>query len=77
MGIRVRINGRSDECVEDAQEIRRLNLDITTMLAYVSALTNGSNRWIYTDAFLTQQAASERVASVKAFLDSTFDGTSL
>lgn len=74
MGVYVRINGESNQNIENTSDIRRLNLDITTLLAYVSAQTNGSNRWIYVDPFLTRQAAQERVISVKKFLDTTFEG---
>lgn len=76
MGVYVRINGQSDQTIENTNDIRRLNIDITTLLAYVSAQTNGSNRWIYVDPILTQQAADERVKSVKKFLDATFEGIS-
>lgn len=74
MGIDVRINGRSDEIIEESKVISKLNLDVTSLIAYVSAQTNGSNNWLYTDPCLTQQAASERVQSVKGFLDVTFEG---
>lgn len=73
MGVHVHIDGdASTKPVDAAPAIRKLNLDITTLLAYVSAQTNGSNRWKYTDPYLTQQAARERSASVKAFLDEAF-----
>jgi len=37
-----------------------LNLDVTTLLAYVSALTNGSANWVYKEPLLTEQAERRR-----------------
>lgn len=59
--------------LENINKIGVLNLDVTTMLAYVSALTNGSN-FEFTDKILAQQSALERSVPVKAMLDKIFEG---
>lgn len=59
--------------VENINKIDKLNLDVTTMLAYVSALTNGSN-FEFADRILAQQSALERSAPVKTMLDKIFEG---
>lgn len=62
--------------LENINKIDTLNLDVTTMLAYVSALTNGSN-FEFTDKILAQQSALERSVPVKSILDKIFDGKQL
>lgn len=57
------------------KNVNRLNLDVTTLLAYVSAMTNGSASWQYAEAILTEQAICERKKPVKATLDKIFDGS--
>ncbi|XP_055678574.1 UPF0415 protein C7orf25 homolog [Lutzomyia longipalpis] len=54
-----------------------LNLDITTLLAYVSSLTNGSCDWEYEEPILTEQARSEQRCPLKATLDGIFAGKRL
>lgn len=54
-----------------------LNLDVTTMLAYNSALTNGSCSWIFKEPLLTEQAEMERESPVKPMLDKLFQGKTL
>lgn len=49
-----------------------LNLDITAMIAYVSALTNGHTNYVFQEAILTDQAKRERYNPVKPELDSIF-----
>ena len=49
-----------------------LNLDITAMIAYVSALTNGHANYVFKADILTQQAERERLYPVKPELDSIF-----
>jgi len=46
-----------------------LNLDVTTLLAYVSALTNGSANWVYKEPLLTEQAERERASPLKPLLE--------
>lgn len=53
-------------------EINLVNLDITTLLAYVSAMTNGSCNWIYKEPLLTEQAKWEKLKPVKPFMDELF-----
>lgn len=59
--------------LENINKIDKLNLDVTTMLAYVSALTNGSN-FEFADRILAQQSAMERSMPVKSMLDKIFAG---
>lgn len=56
------------------RSVKRLNLDVTTLLAYISAMTNGSASWKYAESILTEQAICERQKPVKATLDKIFDG---
>lgn len=62
---------------EAISRVDTLNLDVTTMLAYISAMTNGSNNWEYQEPILTEQALWERQNPVKAELDRVFTGKSL
>ena len=55
----------------------KLNLDITAMIAYVSALTNGRNMFQYKEKILSEQAAWERSNPVKPELDKIFLGKEL
>lgn len=56
-----------------------LNLDITTMIAYVSALTNGHADYDFeeSEAILSKQASWERLRPVKPYLDELFTGKKL
>ena len=49
-----------------------LNLDITAMIAYVSALTNGQTNYVFKEPILTDQAKRERDNPVKPHLDTIF-----
>ena len=76
-----------NESLEDEEDVRvdidagidhsRLNLDITAMIAYVSALTNGGCNFTFKEPVLCQQAAWEREKPVKTLLDSLFSGKEL
>ncbi|XP_055615477.1 UPF0415 protein C7orf25 homolog [Toxorhynchites rutilus septentrionalis] len=57
--------------------ISKLNLDITTLIAYVSAMTNGSSHWEYNEPLLTEQAQWEREKPIKPLLDQLFHGKEL
>uniref|UniRef100_A0A8D8FR92 UPF0415 protein C7orf25 homolog n=1 Tax=Culex pipiens TaxID=7175 RepID=A0A8D8FR92_CULPI len=57
--------------------VRKLNLDITTLIAYVSAMTNGSSHWEYSEPLLTEQARWEREKPIKPLLDDLFHGKDL
>jgi hypothetical protein len=61
--------------------VTRLNLDVTTLVAYVSGLTNNEpgrdalGRCVrYKDAVLIQQSEWEKTTRVKPFLDHLFEG---
>jgi len=71
--------GLGDVAVKEEEGIdhSRLNLDITAMIAYVSALTNGGNNFTFKEPVLCQQAAWERERPVKDLLDSAFSGKQL
>ena len=55
----------------------RLNLDITAMIAYVSALTNGHADHEFAEAILAEQASWERERPVKPVLDRLFGSKKL
>lgn len=55
----------------------RLNLDVTAMIAYVSALTNGGCNFKFKEPLLSQQAEWERERPAKPFLDKLFEGRKL
>ncbi|XP_063705012.1 UPF0415 protein C7orf25 homolog [Culicoides brevitarsis] len=54
------------------QEIDILNLDVTTLIAYTSNLTNGFSFCEFGDHILNQQAEMERKNPVKPVLDAIF-----
>ncbi|CAO1347720.1 unnamed protein product [Diamesa serratosioi] len=55
----------------------KLNLDVTTMLAYVSELSNGGSNWKFNEKLLNEQADQERKEPIKPILDKFFDRKSL
>uniref|UniRef100_A0A146M6L3 UPF0415 protein C7orf25 n=1 Tax=Lygus hesperus TaxID=30085 RepID=A0A146M6L3_LYGHE len=57
--------------------INKLNLGVTAMVAYVSALTNGNCHVNLKGKVLSQQAEWERVRPVKPVLDKYFEGRKL
>lgn len=63
--------------LEAVERVDTLNLDVTTMLAFISAMTNGSSNWEYQEPILTEQALWERQSPVKTVLDRIFDGKRL
>uniref|UniRef100_A0A182M5A5 DUF1308 domain-containing protein n=1 Tax=Anopheles culicifacies TaxID=139723 RepID=A0A182M5A5_9DIPT len=58
-------------------EIRLLNVDVTTLIAYCSAMTNGSARWEFKQPLLSEQARWERDKPVKPVLERLFEGKRL
>uniref|UniRef100_A0A1I8PVU7 DUF1308 domain-containing protein n=1 Tax=Stomoxys calcitrans TaxID=35570 RepID=A0A1I8PVU7_STOCA len=56
----------------DISNVGILNLDITTLLAYVSNVCNGSCNWIFQEPILTEQAEKERESPLKPILDKLF-----
>ncbi|XP_056376493.1 UPF0415 protein C7orf25 homolog isoform X2 [Hyla sarda] len=55
----------------------RVNLDITTLITYVSALSHGGYHFIFKEKVLTEQAAQERREKVLPLLDSFMEGKEL
>lgn len=76
LNIVVRINGKSnsfeDQPVQSNND--KLNLDVTALMAFVSALTCESCNFVFQQPILTEQAQSESLSSTKEFLDQTFQG---
>ncbi|XP_020623959.1 UPF0415 protein C7orf25 homolog isoform X2 [Orbicella faveolata] len=66
-----------DRTTGNVQECKCINLDITTMVAYVSALTNGGCGFIFKEAVLTKQAKQERLNPVLPMLETFFKGKEL
>lgn len=58
-------------------EIGILNLDVSTLLAYVTNMTNGEAHFEYREPLLTMQAEWERSRPVKPILDELFKGKRL
>ncbi|XP_043279461.1 UPF0415 protein C7orf25 homolog isoform X2 [Venturia canescens] len=61
----------------DSKDIKTLNLDVSTLLAYVSNMTNGHANFVYREPLLTGQAEWERSRPVKPLLDKLFQGKEL
>ncbi|XP_067635809.1 UPF0415 protein C7orf25 homolog [Eurosta solidaginis] len=61
----------------DVTNVSTLNIDITTLLAYISNVCNGSCNWIFLEPILTEQAEKERQTPLKPVLDNLFEGNSL
>lgn len=77
LGIEVRINGQSkDSTLANIQtnDINKLNLDVTTIMAYVSSLTYGNYNWEFKEPILTEQAIKESINPIKQHLDELFEG---
>jgi len=65
----------SDNC--ESIDNSKVNLDITAMIAYISALTNGRNNFEFKEKILSEQASWEKKSPVKPFLDSVFENKEL
>lgn len=76
LGIEVRINGefKSKQTHDDECNITKLNLDVTTIMAYISSLTCGNYNWEFNEPILTEQAIKESLNPVKIHLDELFQG---
>ncbi|XP_063864782.1 UPF0415 protein C7orf25 homolog isoform X1 [Scylla paramamosain] len=59
------------------EQLGRINLDVTAMIAYVSSTANGGANFVFQDKFLNEQAACERKNPVKNTLDAYFKGREL
>lgn len=75
-GIKVRTMGQNLENVIDMASdcllTKKVNLDITTLIAYVSELTNGGENWIFKERLLSEQAEQERRLPLKPKLEEYF-----
>lgn len=58
----------------DLGNVSILNLDITTMLAYISNVCNGGCNWKFLEPILTEQADKERECPLIPILDKLFMG---
>lgn len=58
-------------------DITLLNLDVSTLLAYVTNMTNGYANFEYVEPLLTTQAEWERARPLKPVLDNLFLGKEL
>ena len=59
------------------EECRRVNLDITTLITYVSSLSHGRCHFTFREPVLTDQAAQERRLQVLPQLDAFMQGKEL
>ncbi|XP_074505871.1 UPF0415 protein C7orf25 homolog [Sebastes fasciatus] len=59
------------------EECRRVNLDITTLITYVSSLSHGRCHFTFREPVLTEQAAQERFQHVLPQLDAFMQGKEL
>ncbi|XP_017296087.1 UPF0415 protein C7orf25 homolog [Kryptolebias marmoratus] len=59
------------------EECRRVNLDITTLITYVSSLSHGRCHLTFREPVLTEQAAQERRKMVLPQLDAFMEGKQL
>ncbi|XP_034951413.1 UPF0415 protein C7orf25 homolog isoform X2 [Chelonus insularis] len=57
--------------------IETLNIDVSSLLAYVSNMTNGHANFIFLEPLLNLQAEWERSSPVKPILDQWFEGKRL
>lgn len=63
---------------KNTSSINKVNIDVSTMLAYVSSVTNGScGKYKFNAPVLTQQAEWESRRPVKPILDAFFKGNSI
>ncbi|XP_014207699.1 UPF0415 protein C7orf25 homolog isoform X2 [Copidosoma floridanum] len=58
-------------------DIKILNLDVSTLLGYVTNMTNGRVNYKYLETLLTRQAECERCRPLKHILDSLFQDKKL
>lgn len=59
------------------EECQRINLDITTLITYVSSLCHGRCHFTFKEPVLTEQAAQERLQQVLPQLDAFMEGKEL
>ncbi|KAM9844873.1 UPF0415 protein C7orf25 homolog [Aulostomus maculatus] len=61
----------------EVEECRRVNLDITTLITYVSSLSHGRCHFTFREPVLTEQAAQERQEQVLPRLNTFMQGKEL
>jgi Protein of unknown function (DUF1308)/Family of unknown function (DUF5614) len=71
------ILGRKFKYSPSLIECSTLNVDVTTMLAFVSELSNGGTSCTFKEKLLEEQARLERKDPIKPFLDKVFAGKKL
>lgn len=62
---------------QEGEECQRVNLDITTLITYVSSLSHGRCHFTFREPVLTEQAAQERRQQVLPQLDAFMEGKQL
>ncbi|GAB6031300.1 hypothetical protein CHUAL_009097 [Chamberlinius hualienensis] len=65
----------TEPLTEISDRISKLNLDVSTMMAYVSSLTNGGTEFIFQEKILTEHAEMEKKNPIKIYLDRIFKGS--
>lgn len=73
IGIAVRFDGIGEPQIE-IDELKKLNLDVTTMMAFVSNMTCETCNITFKQNILNEQASRERLLSTKNILDKLFQG---
>ncbi|XP_042233509.1 UPF0415 protein C7orf25 homolog isoform X1 [Homarus americanus] len=68
---------KSQSHADKEETIDKVNLDVTAMIAYVSATANGRANFVFKDKFLAEQAVCERKNPVKETLNGYFKGKEL
>lgn len=78
MEISVRVDGKDlmeNQSVQVYEpQITTLNLDVTTMMAFVSSMTCESCNFSFSQPILDEQARRERLVPTKKILDEIFKG---
>jgi hypothetical protein len=59
---------------EDFSDIKKINLDVTTMIALVSEMTNGGENFPYKQQFLQRQSEWERLQHLNPILEDFMRG---
>lgn len=79
IGVEIASIAEPSECDDsaDISNVSTLNIDITTLLAYISNVCNGSCNWSFREGILTEQAEKERQTPLKPVLDNLFKGKRL
>lgn len=71
------VNKKSLVTSKNSELYRRVNLDVSCLIAYVSSTSNGGCHFAYGDKFVNEQAMLERKSPVKDVLNAYFKGIHL